>query len=80
MHLLIVNLNTMFRMVFSPGWQCSNPTSLEIANISLIPVLHSRQDNLPPRPLMVLDKEGGTEAATYCALSNLFRSAVSNTF
>ena len=35
--------------------------------------IQSRLDNLPPRPLLVLDRDGATEAATFCALSNLLR-------
>jgi len=61
------------RMVFCPDWSCSLSTKIEQNNISLLPVIHARQDNLPPRPLLVLDKDGGPEAATFCALSSLFR-------
>eukprot|EP00090_Calanus_glacialis_P013507 TRINITY_DN22191_c0_g1_i1.p1 TRINITY_DN22191_c0_g1~~TRINITY_DN22191_c0_g1_i1.p1 ORF type:complete len:1215 (-),score=130.86 TRINITY_DN22191_c0_g1_i1:761-4405(-) len=61
------------RMVFCPDWSCSLSTKIEQNNISLLPVIHARQDNLPPRPLLVLDKDGGPEAATFCALSSLIR-------
>jgi len=61
------------RMVFSPGWTSSASNKIDLENINLVSVIHCRQDNLPPRPLIVMDRVGGTEAATYCALSNLFR-------
>ena len=62
-------------MIFSPGWSVSASCSVENADsINLVSVIHSRQDNLPPRPLIVMDTAGATQAATYCALSNLFRS------
>ena len=56
-------------MVFCPGWSCISATELE-----LVSTLHSRQDNLPPRPLLVMDRDGGTQAASYTALSSLLRS------
>ena len=62
------------RVVFSPGWRSSQPDLVEEQNVSLVAVIQARLDNLPPRPLMVLDRDGATEAATFCALSNLFRS------
>ena len=55
-------------MVFCPGWSCTSGTELE-----LVSTLHSRQDNLPPRPLLVMDRDGGTQAASYTALSSLLR-------
>ena len=61
------------RVVFSPGWRCSQPSLVEEESVALVPVIQSRQDNLPPRPLLVLDRDGGSQAATFCALSNLFR-------
>ena len=61
------------RVVFSPGWSCSQPGQLEEESVGLVPVIQCRQDNLPPRPLLVMDRHGGTEAATFCALNNLFR-------
>ena len=57
-------------MVFCPGWRVSQ---LEAASLGLVPVVHSRQDHLPPRPLLVLDRCGGPEAAAFCALSSLIR-------
>ena len=62
-------MTTLFRMVFCPGWTCVSATELE-----LVSTLHSRQDNLPPRPLLVMDRDGGTQAASYTALSSLLRS------
>ena len=64
----------LVRVVFSPGWSCSNPEQVEAETVGLVSVIQARLDNLPPRPLLVLDREGATEAATFCALSNLFRS------
>ena len=58
------------RVVFCPGWRVSQ---LEAASLGLVPVVHSRQDHLPPRPLLVLDRCGGPEAAAFCALSSLIR-------
>ena len=56
----------MNRMVFCPGWSCAS-------ELELVSTLHSRQDSLPPRPLLVMDREGGTQAASYAALSSLLR-------
>ena len=61
------------RVVFSPGWSSSDPARVEADSVNLVPVIQCRQDNLPPRPLLVMDRNGGTEAATFCALNNLFR-------
>merc|ERR1719414_1716255 len=65
----------VIRIIFSSGWSVSeNKSASENGDsINLVSVIHSRQDNLPPRPLIVMDTAGATQAATYCALSNLFR-------
>lgn len=57
------------RMVFCPEWSMVE----EGGSLGLLQVVHTRQDNLPPRPLAVLDREGGTQAAAFCALSSLLR-------
>ena len=61
------------RIVFCPDWSCSLENK-----VSLLPVIHARQDNLPARPLLVLDKDGGPQAATFCALSSLIRQVHSD--
>ena len=64
------------RMVFCPGWSCPSATELELSSpLELVSTLHARQDALPPRPLLVMDRDGGTQAAAYTALSSLFRCA-----
>jgi len=57
------------RMVFCPEW--SSP--VEADSLGLLRVVQGRQDHLPPRPLLVIDREGGTEAASFIALSSLLR-------
>ena len=57
------------RMVFCPDWR----SDLDAACLGLLPVVQGRQDHLPPRPLLVVDREGGTGAAAFCALSSLLR-------
>ena len=69
-YLVYIKKYFLCRVVFCPGWRVSQ---LEAASLGLVPVVHSRQDNLPPRPLLVLDRCGGTEAAAFCALSSLIR-------
>lgn len=65
------------RMIFCPEWDnLQNRRSLERSaqpSMDILPVIHTRQDNLPPRPLLVIDQVGGTSAATYCSLSTLLR-------
>lgn len=63
------------RMVFCPDWSSGLGSSAKIQqnNLNLLPVINARQDHLPPRPLLVIDKDGGSAAAAFCALSNLFR-------
>ena len=59
----------VLRMVFCHDWSLDSSSSC----LPLLPVVQARQDHLPPRPLLVLDKEGGTDAASFCALSSLLR-------
>ena len=63
------------RMVFCPDWSSGLGSSPKIQqnNLNLLPVINARQDHLPPRPLLVIDKDGGSAAPAFCALSNLFR-------
>ena len=56
-------------MVFCPDWA----PGVSPPCLSLLSVVAGRQDHLPPRPLAVLDREGGTPAAAFCALSSLLR-------
>ena len=62
------------RMVFCPEWSWE----LQGASLGLLAVVQGRQDHLPPRPLLVMDREAGTSAAAFCALSSLLRQLQSD--
>lgn len=67
-------LEQSIQLIFCPSWPHHCPQMSMVTDFTgLVQSLHDQNNSNPSSPMVIIDRFGGTEAATFCALTSLLK-------